>query len=246
MNGDDAQIACVEVGGSGVETVLFAADGTVVRVDGALRPADTRLAIATPGNIEDGRVVAASNLGWLDVDPTEVLGIGPAAELVLNDAEAAALGEVVLREGVTDAVYICIGTGVGGAVVRDGQAVATNLLGHLDGYSERECVCGQMGCLETVAAGWALPDPIDAGALERMASSIAHALQRETLATPRLVVLGGGIARRYPALRAQLAEHAADRSIELSAAPAGFKSASAWGLRAALATPSQIRAPQSR
>ncbi len=229
-----AQLACVEVGGSGIETVLFTAADTVVHLDGAMRPAGARLAIATPGIIEHGRVVAASTLGWLDVDPALELGIGPSAEIVLNDAEAAALGEVALRDGATDAVYICVGTGVGGAVVESGAVVATNLLGHLTGYSERECLCGQTGCLETVVGGWALPDPIDANTLGLMASSIAHALARETLATPRLVVLGGGIARRYPVLRTQLAEHAPDRTVELSAAPAGFKSAAAWGLRAAL------------
>lgn len=240
MNGD-AHLACVEVGGSSVETVIFATDGTVVRLDGAVRPAGTRLAIATPGIVEHGRVVAASSLGWLDVDPAEQLGIGPSAEAVLNDAEAAALGEVALRSNAPDAVYVCIGTGIGGAVVRNGAVVAANLLGHLGGYSQRECLCTQTGCLETIAAGWALPDPIDSGAIEVMASSIADALSREAAATPELVVLGGGIARRYPMLRAQLAEHAPSRSIELSAAPAGFKSAAAWGLRSAL-VPSSMRA----
>lgn len=230
----DAQLACVEVGGSGVETVLFAPDGTVVRVDAAVRPAGTRLAIATPGIVENGRVVAASSLGWLDVDPAEALGISPAAELVLNDAEAAALGEVALRKGVGDAVYVCIGTGVGAAVVRDGVVTAANLLGHLGGFSDRPCLCGQVGCLETVAAGWALPNPIDNAAVEVVAIALANALSREPLASPSLVVLGGGIAHRYHALREHLSEHAPERTVELSAAPAGFKSASAWGLRAAL------------
>lgn len=231
----EANLACVEVGGSGVETVLFAPDGTVVRVEGALRPAGTRLAIATPGIVENGRVVAASSLGWLDVDPAEALGLDGPASLVLNDAEAAALGEVALRDGVTDAVYVCVGTGVGAAVVQGGVVTAANLLGHLGGFSDRVCLCGQTGCLETVAAGWALPDPIEPGVLEASAAAIAHALAREPLATPPLVVLGGGIARRYPALGLLLSEHAPARAVEPSAAPAGFKSASAWGLRAVLA-----------
>ncbi len=231
----DAQIACVEVGGSSIETVLFADDGTILRVDGAVRPAGSRLAIATPGLVHEGRVVAASSLGWLDVDPAAQLGIGPAAELVLNDAEAAALGEVALRPGVTSAVFVCVGTGVGAAVVDGGVVSATNLLGHLQGFSTLPCLCGQTGCLETIAAGWALPNPIDAGVLEMVAASIADALNREPRATARLVVLGGGIARRYPALRAHLSEHAPDRRFELSLAPPGYKSAAAWGLRAALA-----------
>lgn len=238
---DGVQIACVEVGGSSVETVVFAPDGTVVRIDGAVRPADTLLAIATPGIVENGRVVAASSLGWLDVDPAEALGLGAGADLVLNDAEAAALGEVALRDDVTDALYVCIGTGLGAAVVEGGQVTAANLLGHLGGFSDKPCLCGQTGCLETIASGWALPNPIEASAVEPVAIAIAAALAREPLATPHLVVLGGGIAHRYPALRAHLAEHAPERAIELSAAPAGFKSAAAWGLRAAL-TRSSMRA----
>jgi predicted NBD/HSP70 family sugar kinase len=230
----DAHIACVEIGGSGVETVVFAPDGTVVRVDGAARQPGDRLAIATPGLIEGTRVVAASSLGWLDVDPAVELGIGPSAEIVLNDAEAAALGEVALRNGVSDLVYVCVGTGVGAAVVGNGVVTGSNLLGHLTGYSSEPCLCGQTGCLETVAAGWALPDPITADRLEAAAAALADALSREPLATPSLVVLGGGISRRYPALCMHLAEHAPSRHVELSAAPPGFKSAAAWGLRAVL------------
>lgn len=230
-----AQLSCVEVGGSGSETVLFHLDGSVERCDGAHRPAGARLAIACPGIIGDnGRILGASNLNWYDVDPAEALGIAGPAELVLNDAEAAALGEVALRDGNPDAVFICVGTGVGAAVVIDSDVTAANLLGHIGGFSDTVCSCGQVGCLETVAAGWALPDPLTANDIDAVAAAIASALDREPVASPRLVVLGGGIARRYPSLRDRLAEHTPDRTIENSAAPAGFKSASAWGLRHAL------------
>ena len=228
-------LACVEVGGSGVETVLFAGDGTVLRVEGAQRPVGARLAIATPGIIDGLRVAAASSLSWLDVDPAEELGIDGPAEVVLNDAEAAALGEVALRDGVTDAVYICVGTGVGAAVVHNRRVVLTNLLGHAGGYSDRECLCGRVGCLETVAAGWALPDPLSAADLERAAQGIVDALRREPEAQPDLVVLAGGIVRRYPVIAQLVAELAPERTVQMSAAPDGFKSAAAWGLRAALA-----------
>ena len=234
-------LACVEIGGSSVETVLFAPDGTVERVDGAVRPKGARLGIATPGIVEGCRVVAASSLGWIDVDPAVELGIAPSAEVVLNDAEAAALGEVVRRDGVRDAVYICVGTGLGAAVVRDGVVVATNLLGHTRGYSTRECLCGQVGCLETVAAGLALPDPLGTAELEAAADAIAGALRSEAQAKPKLVVLAGGIVARYPVLSQLVAELMPDRTVQRSAAPAGFKSASAWGVRDAL-----LRVPARR
>ena len=227
-------LACVEGGGSSVETVLFAGDGSVTRVDGAVRPPGARLAIATPGLISGARVVAASSLGWVDVDPAIELGLGKSAEVVLNDAAAAALGEVALRPAITEAVYICVGTGVGAAVVKDGEVVGANLLGHLTGYSTRECLCTRIGCLETIAAGWALPDPLSTADLERAAEGIADALRRDTDASPRLIVLAGGIPRRYPVLAQMVAELSPERAVQRSAAPAGFKSAAAWGLRAAL------------
>jgi predicted NBD/HSP70 family sugar kinase len=229
-------LACVEIGGSSVETVLFAPDGTVVRVEGPLRPAGARLAIASPGLIDGCRVAAASSLGWFDVDPAEVLGIGPSAELVLNDAEAAALGEVVLRgDHAREALYVCVGTGVGAAVVRDGAVVAANLLGHSDAHTGADCLCGKVGCVETVAAGWALPQPIPVDAQATAPSARADPKRPEPHATPQLVVLAGGLVQRYPELCARIAAALPDRAVEASAAPDGFKSAAAWGLRHAVA-----------
>jgi glucokinase len=229
-------LTCVEVGGSGFETVTFADDGTIVRVDGAHRAAGAALAIATPGIVQDNRVVAASNLGWYDVDPAEALEIGPSAQLVLNDAEAAALGELALRDESDDIVYVSLGTGVGGAVAVAGRVVAGNLFGHGAGHSDMGCVCGRVGCLETVAAGWALPTPLTLDNLGTVARAVAVAIEKEPLATSELVVVAGGIARRHPELVTRIADHVAPhRIVEASAAPRGFKSAAAWGLRAVLA-----------
>ncbi len=227
------QLTCVEIGGSSIETVVFGPGDSVQRVDGAVRPDGSRLAIACPGLIKDGRVLGAANLGWFDIDPAAALGLGESAEVLLNDAEAAALGESALRE-LADVVFICVGTGVGGAVVVAGKIVAGNLLGHIGGFSQEVCSCGRVGCLETVAAGWAMPDPLTPRDIDRAAMAIADALAREPAATGRLVVIGGGIARRYPAMCERLSVHAPSRRIESSAAPAGYKSASAWGLRHAL------------
>ena len=89
-------LACVEVGGSSSQTVVFG-DDTVVLLDGTHQPAGARLALAVPGLLDGHRVVGASNLGWIDVDPVEELGLRGPAEVVCNDAEAAALGEAELR-----------------------------------------------------------------------------------------------------------------------------------------------------
>lgn len=231
--------ACVEVGGGGVQTVLLSPGSAPVVLDGAHAPAGLPVLVAVPGLVHAGRVVIASNLGWVDVDPAEQLGLDRHASLVLNDAEAAALGESALR-GRADLVHVGLGTGVGGAVVRDGAVVGANLLGHrspwadaarsLPPFGDVLCPCGQVGCLETVAAGWALPDPLPADAVPALAAAIAAAVEDEPLATPRLVVVAGGLARRHPAVVAAVAAALPDRVVEPSAAPDGAKSAAAWGL----------------
>jgi glucokinase len=229
----------VEVGGSGCQTVVFGS-GTVEVLDGARRPAGAELAIAVPGLIDGGRVVAASNLDWYDVDPAEALELEGSAALVLNDAAAAALGEAALRatpDGLPDLVFLGIGTGVGGAVVVDGALAGDNLIGHAPGFSSLPCRCGRTGCLETIVSGWALPEQPDARQLEAAAAALGAAIEAEPLATPQLVVVAGGLPAAHPSLLELLATALPHRTVEPSAAPAAAKSASAWGLRLALAAP---------
>jgi hypothetical protein len=223
-------LACIEVGASGCQTVLLRPEGhpeEMVVVDGAMAPQGMTVLVAAPGLIVGTRVLAASNLGWQDADPLEQLGLAGEISLLRNDAEAAALGEWALRGCAEDLVFVGLGTGVGGAVVRDG-AVRANLFGHLTGFGERPCPCSQHGCLETVAAGWALPDPVTD--LAAVAQAVADAITRTPDADARLVVLAGGLTRRHPELLALLAAALPHRVVEPSAAPPQAKSAAAWGL----------------
>ena len=222
-------VACVEVGGGGVETVVLDPVGTATRYDGIAVPDGLPVLIAVPGLVGEGRVIAASNLGWYDVDPAERLGISGPAAVVCNDAEAAALGESALRTGHPDLVFLGLGTGVGGAVVVNGECTA-NLFAHSPGFSARTCTCGRTGCLETVAAGWALPDPIPTLELPHLAEALARGVLSEPLATPPLVVLAGGITARHPVLLDLLAAQLPDRTV-VGTAASGAKSAAAWGLR---------------
>lgn len=238
-------LRCVEIGGSGTQTLLLgrdvagAVDPVVVDPDhddpadaagGPLGEGATVL-IAVPGLVGDGRVVAASNLGWFDVDPAEQLGL-PTAALVLNDAHAQALGESALH-GVDDLTYLALGTGVGGAVVSGGAVVADNLFGHTGAFSDDTCVCGRTGCLETIAAGWAAAPSLDDASIEAIAEALAVAVRDEPLAMPHVVVVGGGMARSHPSIVARLAAYLPDRDVRPSAAPPLAKSAAAWGLRRA-------------
>jgi predicted NBD/HSP70 family sugar kinase len=230
-------LACVEVGGGSIQTVLFS-NGSVEMREGAHHPEDATLAIAVPGIIGEGVVTEATNLGWRNTDPVAALGLRGPAAYVVNDAEAAALGEASLRDLSTPLVYIGIGTGIGGAVVHGGEIIRGNLFGHnAIGYGNEfgstRCRCGRVGCLETVAAGWALPDPIDAAHLAHLASSVASAIDRLAIAQEGVVVIGGGIPRRYPVL-IDLIGSRLRRDVQRSAAPEGAKSAAAWGLRFAV------------
>lgn len=231
-------LACVEIGGGSVQTVLFV-DGERPRlIDGARHTSGTQLAIAVPGIVTDGIVVHASNLGWRLTDPVRALELDGPADVVMNDAEAAALGEAALRgtDGLRSLVYLCIGTGIGGAVVRHGEVVMSNLFGHNaedhgTAFGDLECRCGRRGCLETVASGWALPDPIDDVDLRVVADRLAAAIESHPLACEGTIVIGGGIARRYLSLVTLVKHRLSERIVEHTLAPYDAKSAAAWGLR---------------
>jgi predicted NBD/HSP70 family sugar kinase len=238
-------LACVEVGGGSIQTVLFEGDH-VSLLEGAVQPDGFELAIAVPGVVAGG-VVHATNLGWRDADPVAVLGLAGPARLVLNDAEAASLGEAVLRghRGLSELVYLCAGTGIGGAVVKDGQVLRANLFGHnAPGYGttfgDLDCPCGRTGCLETVAAGWALPDPLTDEQVRAVADVLSAAIDRHELSREGIVVLGGGVAQRYPGLVARMAARLPGREVEQTLAPADAKSAAAWGLRYALTGAAEV------
>jgi predicted NBD/HSP70 family sugar kinase len=224
-------LAAIEVGGSGVQTTLFGADGVVLDViEQPRRPAGAHLAIAVPGLVKDGKLVDSANLRWRDVDPVKALGLRGAADIVCNDAHAAALGEGRLR-GVQDLLFLGLGTGVGGLLLRHGRVAAAEL-GHRGPFSARRCTCGKVGCLETVAAGWALPTILTEADLDVLAGHLARIVGDPQLASP-LVVLGGGITRLHPSLVDHLAARSG-RKVEGTAAPLSAKSAAPWGLLAAL------------
>lgn len=237
----DHPLACVEIGGGSVQTVLFDNGARPRIVEGATQPEGYAVAFAVPGIIDGGVVRWASNLGWRDTDPVVALSLPGPAALVVNDAEAAALGEAALRgeRGLERLVYLCVGTGVGGAVVADGRVVRANLFGHNatghgTSFGDLPCRCERRGCLETVAAGWALPDPLDEDTIIDVAAKLARAIATHELCGSGTVVLGGGIARRYPELVDEVARWLEGRTVERSLAPAKAKSAAGWGLRYAL------------
>jgi len=123
------------------------------------------LGICSPGPVDHqtGMVIDPPNLKRLHHTPlrdmlAERLGVPVSLE---HDAKAAALGEFYYGagRGEPSMVYIVVGTGVGAAIIVDGQLHrgmhnAAGEIGHitLDRYGE-PCVCGSQGCVETFVAG---------------------------------------------------------------------------------------------
>jgi glucokinase len=78
-----------------------------------------------------------------------------------NDANAAAYGEYKAGAGrdARDIFYIGIGDAIGGAIILDGTlwtgaSGCAGEIGHITINTDgAECVCGNVGCLETVASG---------------------------------------------------------------------------------------------
>lgn len=116
-----------------------------------------------PGVIVNNKLLLAPNIA-LDLDGLlEALKalLPHAGFAVLNDANAAALGETWLGagSGVNSLIMITLGTGVGGGVVIDGKVLegangAGGEIGHMCvNYGETEtCGCGRKGCLEQYAS----------------------------------------------------------------------------------------------
>lgn len=83
---------------------------------------------------------------------------------VLNDANAAALGEsfVGAARGVKNVIMITLGTGVGGGIIIGGEVFGGTLgiageMGHFTLYQDGPyCPCGKRGCYESYASTTAL------------------------------------------------------------------------------------------
>jgi glucokinase len=114
---------------------------------------------------ENGVVRHAPNLKWDNVPIQEELAKHinlPVA--VVNDVRAVAWGEWLHGAGkdCDDLVCIFVGTGIGGGVVSGGHMLSgcTNTAGELGHMTVKlngpECTCGNNGCLEALASGWAI------------------------------------------------------------------------------------------
>lgn len=91
----------------------------------------------------------------------------PVAPFWCNDAHAALAGEhrFGAAKGAKNVVLITLGTGIGTAVMLDGRPLfgAHGMAGNVGGHTTIDirgaaCLCGNIGCAETRASTWMLPE----------------------------------------------------------------------------------------
>ena len=117
--------------------------------------------IASPGLIDSRSIVKASNLSLENFCLTEELENRLKMKVkIRNDAKCCAMAEKKYGslKNYKDCIFLCIGTGIGGAAFLDGKLLEPNgfsgfEFGHMiiekDG---RPCSCGKKGCFEQYAS----------------------------------------------------------------------------------------------
>lgn len=129
------------------------------------KPIGIGVGIAGQVDSEKGWVHFAPNLEWRNVPLGESLKEKLKAPVVVtNDVRASTWGEWLHGAGVDCNNFVClfIGTGIGGGIVSGGRLISGNSnaageLGHMIiEQNGPTCSCGNKGCLEALASGWAI------------------------------------------------------------------------------------------
>lgn len=119
------------------------------------------IGIAVPGTVSKNKIIKAVNLGIEDYDlATKIEEVLNIKVRMKNDAKCAAIAEQkygALAE-YENSIFLCIGTGVGGAVIYEEKLLEAKLV---PGYefshtiihkNGNMCNCGKRGCFETYAS----------------------------------------------------------------------------------------------
>lgn len=177
------RIAGVDIGGTSIKTGVLE-DGRIVYkasaktpfgdpdavcdlIAGMLRDQEIDcVGVGTAGSVlSGGDDVSASNLGWENVPLRWMLSDRLRLPVWIdNDAQTALMAEWMdgVCKGAECAIYLTLGTGIGGAMIVGGKPYrGKNNLGaefghmiiHPDGP---RCACGRRGCLEYYASATAL------------------------------------------------------------------------------------------
>jgi glucokinase len=127
----------------------------------------TGIGIGAPNaNFNKGTIELAPNLPWKGIIPFVKITERRTGlkTRITNDANAAALGEIIFgaAKDVKNFIILTLGTGLGSGIVIDGEVVYGHTgfageLGHMTvAEGGRVCGCGRRGCLETYASATGL------------------------------------------------------------------------------------------
>ncbi len=181
------------------------------------------IGVGVPGTVmKSTGSVNSGNLRWAGVKFGETLSkVAGLPVWIDNDAQAALAAETLpggACHGVKDALYLTLGTGVGGAILINGKPWrghdnAAGELGHFITHAGGlRCGCGLKGCFEMYASAGALSrfaggararmvldkaregDPQMKNALDQYARELATGLcSLYMIFRPEVIVLGGGV-----------------------------------------------------
>lgn len=152
---------------------------------------DEPIGITVPAVVTHGTVRTAANIdkSWIDTDAEQLLEKKLGRDItVLNDADAAGLGELhygAAKNAKGLVILTTLGTGIGSAILNNGQLVPNSELGHLelDGYdAETRAASSIKEREELTYAEWA----------KRLQRYYSHL---ENLLWPDLIVVGGGVSK---------------------------------------------------
>lgn len=121
--------------------------------------------LIVPGALDEQAGIAcwSGNLQWDDIYIRDLLQDAINIPVAFgHDVRTAALAELRsgAAQGIQDAIFIPIGTGIAAALIIGGeiQSAQGNAgeIGHLNVGGKRLCVCGKVGCLEAVSSALAI------------------------------------------------------------------------------------------
>lgn len=139
------------------ETILSYIDEEISEIIKKERDIDL-IGIATPGYIEGNCMRHLVNLGIDKLDFSKIIEKYANIQFkIRNDSKMAALAEKKYGalEGYDDAVFLCLGTGIGAGIFLDGKLLSAKNnfgfeLGHMIIQKDGQpCNCGKRGCFET-------------------------------------------------------------------------------------------------
>jgi glucokinase len=197
----------VERGPDAIVTDLIAAAVAICGQADGRRVVAMGVGVAGQVDPATGAVFNAPNLHWKDFPFQERVQENVRMPVsVLNDVQAATFGEWIhgAGRGSMDLVCIFAGTGVGGGVVAQGQLVrgavgSAGEIGHMTvNLAGPRCRCGNFGCVEAFAGGWAI------------AHRAQEAVKADAASGQVLLALAGGDAQRINASTVARALNRAD------------------------------------